>query len=78
MMPTAVENTIRVIWVLLVRIVAVVVGAYLLYRVRSILISLLISILLTYALLPFVDRLCRNCRSRRSQRPQRLIATIMV
>jgi len=77
-MPTAVENTIRVIWVLLVRIVAVVVGAYLLYRVRSILISLVISILLTYALLPFVDRLCRNCRSRRSQRPRRLIATIMV
>jgi len=77
-MPTPVENTIRVIWVLLIRIVAVVVGIYLLYRVRSILISLLLSIILTYALLPFVDRLCANCRSRRSQRTHRLIATIVV
>ncbi|MCX6345929.1 MAG: AI-2E family transporter [Armatimonadetes bacterium] len=77
-MPTNVENVIRVIWVLLIRIVTIVASAYILYRVRSILISLLVAIVLTYALLPFVERLCKNCRSRRHQRTDRLIATIAV
>ncbi len=78
LMPSNVENVIRVIWVLLMRIVAVVASVFVLYRVRSILISLLVSIVLTYALLPFVDKLCRNCRSRRYRKMERLIATIVV
>lgn len=78
LMPTNVENVIRVIWVLLTRIVTIVASAYILYRVRSILISLLVAIVLTYALLPFVERLCKNCRSRRHQKTDRLIATIAV
>jgi predicted PurR-regulated permease PerM len=73
-----VENAIRVIWGLLVRLVVVVATAYVLYRVRSILISLLIAILLTYALLPVVDWACRRRVLRLHPKTQRLVATILV
>jgi len=77
-MPTGIETSIRVIWGLLIRAVALVGGGYLLYRVRSVLLSVMIAVLLTYALLPFVDWLCR--RNVRSLRPktQRLLATVLV
>lgn len=78
LMPSSVENVVKVIWIFVLRVIAFLAGAYFLYRVRSILISLLIAVLLTYALLPFVDRFCRNYRSQRQQKTERLIATITV
>lgn len=77
-MPTGIETTIRVIWVLLTRLVVAAGGAYVLYRVRSILIALLISVLLTYALLPFVDGLCRRYKTRQKPKNERLIVTVFV
>lgn len=77
-MASGVENSIRVIWGLLVRIVVVVASAYILYRVRTILISVLVAILLTYALLPIVDWLCRKRVTFLKPKTQRLIATIIV
>ncbi len=77
-MGSGVENAIRVIWGLLVRLVVVVGSVYVLYRVRTILISLLIAILLTYALLPFVDWMCRRRLFKLHPKTQRLIATIIV
>ncbi len=77
-MASGVENSIRVIWGLLVRIVLVVASAYILYRVRTILISVLVAILLTYALLPIVDWLCRKRVTFLKPKTQRLIATIIV
>ncbi|MEN6357608.1 MAG: AI-2E family transporter [Armatimonadota bacterium] len=77
-MASGVENSIKVIWGLLVRLVIFVAAAYVLYRVRTILISVLISILLAYALLPLVDWLCKKRALRLHPKTQRLIATIVV
>ncbi|MHB9035241.1 MAG: AI-2E family transporter [Armatimonadota bacterium] len=77
-MASGVENAIRVIWGLLVRLVVVVATAYVLYRVRSILISLLVAVLITYALLPVVDAMCRKRVLRLHPKTQRLTATILV
>jgi predicted PurR-regulated permease PerM len=77
-MASGVEHSIRVIWGLLVRIVVVVAAAIFLYRVRTILISVLVAILLTYALLPIVDWLCRKRIIFLKPKTQRLIATIIV
>ncbi|MCL5104237.1 MAG: AI-2E family transporter [Armatimonadetes bacterium] len=77
-MASNVENSIRVIWGLLLRVVAVTATVYFLYRVRSVLISLLIAILLTYVLLPFVDWICRGSKSRQCSKGQRLAATVIV
>ncbi|MEN6581433.1 MAG: AI-2E family transporter [Armatimonadota bacterium] len=76
-MATNVETAIRVIWGLLVRLVVVTGTAYVLYRVRSILISLILAILLTYALLPLVDWLCAKRIKGLHHKTQRLLATII-
>ena len=68
----------RVIWTYTVRIALVVVSVYLLYRLRSILISVLIAIFLAYALLPAVEWLCKRRVRRLKPKPQRLIAAIIV
>ena len=77
-MASSVENSIRVIWGLLIRIVTVVAAVYVLYRVRSILISLIIAVLLTYALLPGVEWICRRRVTWLHPKTQRLLATILV
>ncbi|MCE5313723.1 MAG: AI-2E family transporter [Armatimonadota bacterium] len=77
-MASGVENAIRVIWGLLVRLVVVIATAYILYRVRTILISVLISILLTYMLLPVVDWMCGKRIFGLHTKTQRLIATVIV
>lgn len=77
-MPTSVENSIRVIWSLMVRVVIIAASVYLLYRLRSIVISILIAIFLAYALLPAVEWMCKRRIGGIKPKTQRLIATIIV
>jgi len=51
---------------------------YILYRIRSIVVSVFLSVILTYILLPGVEWLCRRRRGRLRPKARRLVATIMV
>ena len=51
---------------------------YVLYRIRSVVMSVFAAVLLTYVLLPGVEMLCRRRLTRLSLKTHRLIATIMV
>lgn len=77
-MATSVERTIAVIWRLLWRLAIIAGSVYVLYRVRTILISVLIAVLLTYALLPAVEWICRKRVKYLHPKSQRLIATMAV
>lgn len=77
-MPSNVENSVRVIWLLILRIVLAVAAVYFAYRVRSVVICVVVSVFLAYALLPGVEWLCRRRVRRLNYKTQRLIATILV
>jgi predicted PurR-regulated permease PerM len=77
-MRTKTESTLNIIWGLLVRIVIATIFAWLAWRVRSVLITVILSATLAYLLLPAVDFLCRKKFLFFSKRTQRLIATILV
>ena len=77
-MASSTENSIKVIWGLLVRLVMVSAAVYFLYRVRSILICVLVAVFLAYALLPVVEWLCRKRVSFLRPKTQRLAAVILV
>lgn len=77
-MATSVERTIAVIWRLLWRLAIIAGSIYILYRVRTILISVLIAVLLTYALLPVVEWICRKRIKYLHPKTQRLLATMAV
>ena len=77
-MATTTESGITQVWQLLKRLIILAISAYLLYRVRTILISVLIAILLTYALLPVVEWLCKRRIGTLRPKTQRLMATIVV
>lgn len=77
-MATSVERTIAVIWKLLWRLAIIAGSVYIFYRVRTILISVLIAVLLTYALLPAVEWICRKRVKYLPPKTQRLVATIAV
>ena len=66
------------IWSLVVRIAIAAVSVYLLYRLRSMVICVLIAIFLAYALLPAVEWLCRKRVGPLKPKTQRLIATAVV
>ncbi len=51
---------------------------YILYRIRSIILSVFLAVVLTYILLPGVEWLCRRRRGRLRPKARRLVATIMV
>lgn len=51
---------------------------YALYRIRSVVASVFLAIILTYILLPGVEWLCRRRRGRLRPKARRLIATILV
>lgn len=55
-----------------------VLAGYALYRIRSVVVSVFLSVVLTYVLLPGVEWLCRRRRGRLRPRARRLVATIMV
>ncbi len=76
---TRAELTFQLIWGVLLRL-AIVLGAfYFLYRVRFILITVIISALLALVLNPLVDRLQRNIpRHWGNRQTQRLIVTLVV
>lgn len=69
---------ITVIFRTLTRLALIVGAAYVLWRAQSILISLLVSILLTYALLPAIECLCRKPVVFLKLKTQRLVATMLV
>jgi len=77
-MRTRAESTLNVIWNLLVRIVLVAALIWVVWRVRSVLITVILAAMLAYLLLPAVDFLCSRRFLRFGKRAQRLIATILV
>jgi len=78
-MKTRGETTLSVVRALIFRLILLAALGYFLYRVRSILVAVLISIVLTYAVLPAVEFLCK-CRICRigKQRTRWIVATIFV
>jgi predicted PurR-regulated permease PerM len=77
-MPTKVETTIGVIWGLIVRLALLVALIYSLYRVRSILVAVLLSVMLTYVALPAVEFLCSLRVSHWSYNSRRFWASTIV
>lgn len=81
-MENNVEIATNAIWRLIKKIafwsLFLVASAYVLLRLRSILISVLVAVLLTYILLPWVDWLSRKRVFNKRQKLNRLISTIIV
>lgn len=85
-MTDRVRETVEIVWGVAKRLIVVIVGIYLIFRfgpylfrvIRPALICVLIALVMTYALLPWVDWLCRKQWARVGKRPQRLIATVVV
>jgi predicted PurR-regulated permease PerM len=73
-----VEGVFELIWRILIRIALWTLLAYLLYRVRSILVTIMLSAILAYALLPVVDALCAYRVTGMSRKMQRFLATLFV
>lgn len=73
------ESWLAAVWGLLVRIAAVIAVAYVLYRVREIIIVVLLAVMLTFTVSPLVDWLCR-CRPMRAlpHHVRRVVATTLV
>ncbi|HOK53585.1 MAG TPA: AI-2E family transporter, partial [Armatimonadota bacterium] len=73
------ESTLNVIWGLLVRIVLVAVLVWIVWKIKSVLITVVLAAMLTYVLLPAVEFLCaRRFIPYISRRGQRLIASVLV
>lgn len=72
------ETAINTIWLLLVRITLVVGTAYFLWRVKSVLVTVILAVVLTYLLLPAVDFLCTKRLMPFKKKTNRLIASILV
>ena len=77
-MKTKTESTLNVIWTLLVRIVLAAALGWFIWSVRSVLITIILSVMLAYVLLPAVDFLCSKKITALGKRGQRLIATVLV
>lgn len=72
------ETAINTIWVLLVRITLIVGSAYFLWRVKSVLVTVILAVVLSYVLLPAVEFLCRSHFLPFKKKTKRLIASILV
>jgi predicted PurR-regulated permease PerM len=78
MRTTRPESTLNTIWFLLIRIIGWVALGYFLWRVRSVLVTIILAVMLTYVLLPAVEFLCSKRILMLSKRATRLLATILV
>lgn len=77
-MLTRAENNLRVIWLLIVRLALLAALGYFVYRVRSIMIAVIIAVMLAYVMLPAVEFICRLRIARLCRRRARLAATTLV
>lgn len=77
-MRTKAESTLYVIWNLLIRIVLTVSLVWVVWEVRSVLITVILAVMLTYMLLPAVDFLCARRFLKVNMKSRRLISTIIV
>jgi predicted PurR-regulated permease PerM len=84
-MDSSALNAVEATWEIIRRltrralVLALVVAVgYVLYRIRSVVASVFLAVILTYVLLPGVEWLCRKRSSRLRPKTHRLIATIMV
>lgn len=73
-----VEGVFELIWRILLRLVLWGSLGYFLYRVRSVIVTIMLAAVLTYAVLPIVDGLCAYRISGLSRKFQRLISTLLV
>lgn len=73
-----VESVFDLIWGVGLRLVLLFGIGYFVYRVRAVIVAVLISAVLTYAILPAVDFLCRYRVRGMKRRTQRVTATILV
>jgi len=79
MNPTAwVEGILELIWRIGARLALWGVVGYLLYRVRSVVVAIILAAVLTYALLPAVDFLCAYRIRGVGRKFQRFMATLVV
>jgi len=76
--PSRVDSTIELIWRIGLRIVLWVGSIYVIYRVRSIIMFIILAAVLTYMVLPIVDLMCAYRIHFISRRVQRLIATLLI
>jgi len=77
-MNNANQTTGLVIWCQLKKLALLLAGAYLVYRLRMIIAAVVISVILSYVLLPAVEWLCSFSVKGIGRKPHRLIATIVV
>jgi len=73
-----VEGIMDLIWGVGLRLVLLVGIGYFVYRVRSVIITVLLAAVLTYAILPLVDLLCKYHVQGMKYKTQRLVATLLV
>lgn len=73
-----VEGVFELIWRILLRLALWGSLGYFLYRVRSILVTIMIAAVLTYAVLPIIDALCAYRIVGMSRKFQRMAATLLV
>lgn len=73
-----VEGVFELIWKILIRVALWTFLLYLLYRVRSILVTIMLAAMLAYAVIPAIDALCVYRISIISRKMQRLLATLLV
>jgi len=72
------ETPFNMVWGVIVRTALAIAVLYILWRVRSVLVTVLLAVMLAYVLVPAVDFLCRRRFLSLSKRGTRLIATILV
>lgn len=77
-MRTRVETSLNTIWFLIVRITLVLALGYVLWRVRSVMITVILAAMLAYVLLPAVEFICKKRLIPCGKRTWRLFATIVV
>ncbi|MEN6521369.1 MAG: AI-2E family transporter [Armatimonadota bacterium] len=77
-MRTRTESTLNVIWSLLVRIVLTAALVWVVWKVRSVLITVILSAMLAYVLMPAVDLLSSRKFLSINKRTRRLVASIIV
>ncbi len=73
-----VESVFDLIWGVGIRLVLLFGIGYFVYRVRAVIVAVLLAAVLTYAILPLVDFLCRYHVRGMKRRTQRVVATILV
>ncbi|MDO8683140.1 MAG: AI-2E family transporter [Armatimonadota bacterium] len=78
MTKTRAETTLSVVWGFFVRLGLLAIIGYALYRVRSILVAVLLAVMLTYVALPAIEFLCSWKVKGWSYRSQRFWASVLV